>query len=171
MLLTKPETFAELPAVEQRFHLINAVLICCRDWRSSFNPHKLLWLYARLIRKADYAKELVKFREYYAAGTLCPPAPTSENYAIANGEEIGKGRELGGPALAKVYQYVAGLPGREIQAYGRTAWDYPLGLAYFLYFTQLESHGFYIIENSKERQAGLEMAMTNEQFREYERSK
>lgn len=153
--------FDSLPANEQRAAVIRAALICSQDWLDNQKPHRWLGLWSWLNRNTDYALAIADFKNYRDAGSTFPNVPDKEAGRIASnmlGEEPRKGRELGSPYLARVYNFICEKPETEIRAHGKTTFDFPLGLANFLYLTRLECDGDFKIENAKEMEIKNEMA-------------
>lgn len=157
------EEFDKLPDDRQRAAIIRAVMICANTWTQNQKRQKWLRLWGWTLRKSDFPLAIAEWRNYRFEGSSFPPVTGDEADMIANGDSDGpKGREIGGPFLARLYCFAASLPEREIQIHGDTAFDFPLGLATFLYFSHLEMEGKLKIENTKEREIRLEMASHRE---------
>jgi hypothetical protein len=149
--------FDSLDKVTQRQAAIRASLICSQDWCRNHRAHRWLKLWRWKNRNADYPLAIAYFRNFRKSGSLFPPTPDKEADGIANGPGEKKGRELGGPYLARLYNFVAAFPASEIKIHGKTAFDFPMGLANFLYLTNLECDGDLKIENAKEAEIKQEM--------------
>lgn len=154
------EGFNGLPLIQQLQAIGQAAWTCSNTWREN-QGQPLLWLKSKIWernnRRSDFALAIADFRNYREAGCSYPPTPTAEADTIANGDESGKGREIGGPFLARLYNHIAALPDREILVHGSSAFDFPMGFATFLYFSHLEAEGELKIENSKEAQIREEL--------------
>jgi hypothetical protein len=159
-MLSPQEDFDALPASDQCRAVISAALICCRSWREQDSPFGRFWYrrFDRANRRADYAVEIAEFRNYRASGTLFPPPPATKADIVCNGEEAEKmGREFGSPYLARLYNFLCGLPPSEIANHGETVFDFPFGLANFLFLSALESEGVLRIQNQKEHETEHEL--------------
>ena len=151
--------FEKLNEVEQCRAVIQAVLICSRDWQDNQKPHRWLRLWRWMNRKANYPLAIADFKNYRAAGSLFPPVPDETVSMMAAQEppdENKKGRELGSPYMARLYSFVAAMPEREISIHGKTPFDFPFGFANFLYLTSMELDGAARIENRKEAEVAKE---------------
>lgn len=164
-LLLDSDRFSKLPFEDQYRAVIRAVLICSRDWRSNQRPHKWMRFWSWKNRNADYALAIADFRNYRQQGSTHPPAPEAEAYMISNKDDSNSAREKGSPILARVYNHVCAMPDREIFNYGRTAYDFPLGLGLFLWLSRLEEDDRAVIENSDEVDAKEKMAKIREDAR------
>jgi hypothetical protein len=133
----------------------DATLICHNSWLKNHRPQRGLGFWKWRIRKMDHGQALVDFANYRAAGSTFPRGPSKEAVAALYKDDE-PGRFLGAPFLCRLYQFIIGLPDREIRIHGKTAFDFPLGLATFLYMSKLEQDGGCKIENDKEEQARLE---------------
>ncbi len=158
MLLSSKSDFDKLEGNLQRAAIIRAALVCSQNWRENHQPHRWLKLWRWANRNTDYALAIADFRNYRQSGSLYPPAPDEKSDLIANGEKEEGGRNLGAPFMARLFNFISALPDREIKNYGETAFDFPLGLGQFLYFSHLESEGVMKIENDNEAQIREEMA-------------
>jgi hypothetical protein len=158
-LVAPAEDFTKLDLPGKFQSLINAVLVCSRNWRDNAAPCSPRWLrrFERRNRAADWPAEISAFQAYRSAGTLFPPPPTEHANIICNrADEEAGGRELGSPYLARLYNFLCGLPAGEIANHGETVFDFPFGLGNFLFLSALESEGSLRIENRKEQEAGGE---------------
>ena len=134
-LLLPPPDFASLPATEQVAALIRAVFICCRSWEENRQPLKWVRLWCWLRRKENFPLAIAEFRNYRAQGSTFPVTV----------EPDGKSRALGGPYMARLLGFAA-------ERFGVAAFDQPLGLLQFMYFSHSESQGDCEIENDNERE-------------------
>ena len=152
-----PEFFATLPLSHQIFAVKRAVLVCSQNDKQNSKPHRWLRLWGWLTRKADYAVAIADFRNYITEGRTLPHPPSNHAVEVLYGKEDEKGRAMGSPLMAQLYNYVSD----NLDKFGltpQTAWDASYALAGMLYFSDLESEGRMRIENAKEaeEQAALE---------------
>lgn len=155
-LLFDQQFFDKLEFSEQRLAVVRAALVCYKGWRQSFVPEKNLLLWGWKNRKANISLEIAEFRNYRTAGSASPPSPSKEDYEIANGlQNEESGREFGGSHLARLLAYVSVIS--KSMGYD-TPYDFPFGLANFMYLSDLEIAGNCRIENSREAQVREEMA-------------
>lgn len=147
LLLSRPEAFAELPMEQQVFAVKTAALICSSTWKENQKPSRWLRLWSWATRKANYPLAIADFQNYLAAGRVLPPAPDSHACEVLYGKEDDKGRTLGSPMLAQLYNWVA--HNREL-FHMEHPWDAPYALAGTLYFAALETEGRARIENAAE---------------------
>lgn len=128
--------FNQLSIKEQCAAIIQAVLICCRNWNKNQKAHKWLGLWRFKNRNADYSLAIEDFRNYREAGSSGP-----ETESVG-----GSHRALGAPFHAALIQFLIQKMGAsECQAY-----DYPMGLAKFHYYTHAEFEGGIKIPNRAE---------------------
>jgi hypothetical protein len=140
-LLGSLEEFKTLSSSDKKEAVIEALVICYQRRLPFF------WMVKNRLSDFDAAAE--QFINYRRDGSLFPPSPESEADFMCNGDKE-SGRNLGAPMLARLYNFTITLPDREIKLHGETAFDFPLGLAQFLYFSKLEEDGSLRIENFKE---------------------
>jgi hypothetical protein len=157
LLLFSVEQFSELPLVQQIYAIKRAALICSQTWGDNHKPQKWLRLWGWLTRNSDYSVAVAEFRNYLTAGRSLPSAPSKHAVEVLYGKDDEKGRALGSPIMAQLYNYVSANLGK-FNLSAATAWDAPYALAGMLCFAELESEGRLRIENAAEaeEQAGLE---------------
>ena len=124
-------------------HVVEAVWICAHSWRELRSMHQA-WLtpfkiaaWRRRNRGADLAPAAADFQNYRRAGSTAPPM----------GPIDGAGRDLGGPPLAGITQFL--LESR-LALSADEAMDFPLGLAYWHYAVHREGKGALKILNAGE---------------------
>ena len=110
----------------------------------------------QLIMKSDVDEAATLFRSYLIQGRGFPPAPSDMARRalgqVSEGESAG--RSLGSPIIPRLLNYLSARP--ELIASFRilnpqfSLWDFPFGLATWLYFTQAELDGSISIENADE---------------------
>lgn len=158
LVILTQDQFAVFSVESQRQAIQNAALVCSRLWKENVlaapAPPKLTFWRWRMNRLGAARPELVEgaindFRLYRLAGMTCPPRP-SEQARLVLSKDKDEGRYLGGPFMARLYNFISGLPDREIRQFGETAFDFPMGFAAFLYMCHLEQEGSIEIENEKE---------------------
>jgi hypothetical protein len=148
--------FEQLSFSEKRQAIIRAALVCYRTWEQNNRPERNLRLWLWKIRKSNWASEIAEFINYRVSGSLCPPSPSQAAYEIAAGVQNEEtGRSFGSPHAACLIAFLC--PIHSSLGYV-TPWDVPLGLANFLYFSQLEMAGNVRIKNARESQAESELA-------------
>lgn len=156
LVTLSPDGFSNLSRDGQKESIIRATLTCSQTWEQNKIPPKWMRLWGWAIRNRDRIQAIADWQNYRMSGSLYPPTPDAESDVIANGDEDNrKGRELGGPFLARLLNFVSGLPERDFKG---SAFDFPLGLATFLYFSEMEVKGEMRIENTKESEVRSEMA-------------
>ena len=151
VILSRRE-FAPFTPENQREAIELAAVVCRFSWKQNHKPIRQRRLWRWLVRKMDYAQATEDFRQYREAGCSGPPGPSEHAQMVTSKPGDNSGRQFGGPYLARLYTFVARLPDREISFWGGSAYDFPLGLASFLYLTDLEQKGEARIENERERQ-------------------
>lgn len=137
-----------------------AALICSQSWVENNNPPKWMGLWSFLNRKPDYKLAISRFKHYRAQSSMFPPLPDKEAegiHAQMNREPQRRGRELGSPYLARLYNFLCTIPNSDIRIHGETIFDFPMSLANFLYLSHLESLGEAKIENRIEAEIKAEM--------------
>jgi hypothetical protein len=151
------EQFSDLPLEQQIYAVKRAALICSQGWRSNHGRQKWLRLWGWLTSKSDYALAIAEFRNYLNEGRMLPSPPSRHAVEVLYGKEDEKGRAMGSPLAAQLYNYVCANLGK-FNVTPATAWDAPYSLAGMLYFAELESAGQIRIENAAEagEQAELE---------------
>lgn len=149
--------FSTSPIKDQIEACAMAALVCCQTWKQNQNPHRWLGLWRWKNKHANYQVEIEAFTTYRNAGIHHPIITDEEADMIANGDSK-RGRELGGPHLARLFNFATAIPGYE------TPFDVPIGLASFLYCTALESAGELKIENQQESEIKSEMMGHREAF-------
>lgn len=157
LLLKSEESFAQLPLANQIFAVKRAALICSQTWKENGSRQQWLRLWGWMTRNADYSLAAVDLRNYLTAGRALPRPPSKHACHVLYGKDDEKGRALGSPLMARIYNYVCANLGK-FNLTPATAWDAPLSLAGMLYFAELESAGNMRIENDAEaaEQAELE---------------
>lgn len=147
--LLSPDFF-KLPETKQRQALIWAVDICSQTWaENNSTPSTWLerWRHNRAWNKwekatnalteIDWRIAIADFINYRNAGLQAPKVEPTEGAS---------GRTMGAPFLASLIQFL-------IQKMGKTedrAYDCPLSLAKFHYYTDAESEGHLKIPNQNE---------------------
>ena len=149
--------FAELPLEQQIYAAKRAVLICSQGWRENHGRQKWLRLWGWLTRRSDYALAIAEFRNYMIMGRALPATPSKHAIEVLYGKDEEKGRAMGSPLMAQLYNYVCANLGK-FNLTTATAWDAPYSLAGMLCFAELENEGRMRIENAAEaaEQAELE---------------
>lgn len=132
-----PEEFLKLPIENQCAAVISAALTCYRGWVDNHKPEKHLWFWRWMNRNTDYPFAIAQFRTYRAAGSMMPP--------VVQLDGKNAGRSLGAPFHAALIQFLMKMGKTETEAY-----DYPLGLAQFHYYTNAEREGGLKIVNAAE---------------------
>jgi hypothetical protein len=156
-LLCSPEQFAALPLEQQIFAVKTAALICSQDWQTNHGRQKWLRVWSWATRRADYSLEIAEFWNYLTASRQLPSAPTKHACEVLYGKDDDKGRPLGSPLLAQLYNWVSDNPGKfQLSAFSFQLspqfcpWDASFALAGTLYFAALEMEGRARIENAAE---------------------
>ena len=152
LVILDGDDFDKLPDWERRRAVMLAVLVCERPAKFHGTPSGNVRLWTWLNRNSDYDAAVNSFRRYRYDGSTFPMPPDAEADGIANGKD--SGRALGGELLTRLVNFLAPI----YLAFGHeTLFDFPMGVALHLYFTQLEIEGRMRIENEKERQIKEEM--------------
>lgn len=150
VLLSGQVFLSEYNPERQYAAIQNAALVCYRSWRENQKPEKWLRFWQWRIRHLDHTEAIQTFREYQIAGSMCPPGPSEHARDVLYGDDDKPGRSRGSPFVAMVLNFVMRLPEIEIRQFGDTAYDFPFGLACFLYLASLEEKGEARIENEQE---------------------
>jgi hypothetical protein len=122
-------------------HVTEAAWICAHTWTelqcqpSQWTTLPRIWLWDRLNRHQDLALAAADFQNYRRAGSTLPQVKDSPH----------TGRDHGAPSLASLLQFVIAR-----LEYPGSAYDYPLGLAYWHFATEKEQDGAILIPNEGE---------------------
>lgn len=130
----------QLKLSDLRHALIEAVLICHRDWSGNFQPNKNLGFWGWIIRKMDIQSERKKYIAYRNAGMIGLPQKQMPKVAGANYHYFGA------PDTARLFLFVQGKALHQDLGL-KTPYDFPYGLASQLYFTELEQRGDIWVKN------------------------
>jgi hypothetical protein len=141
------EAFERLPLARQILAVRMAALICSQTWKENHDKQKWLRLWSWMIRKCDYALELAELRNYLMAGRRLPNPPTRFACETLYGGDEVKGRALGSPILAQLYQWSEDSGKCKT---GESVWDLPYSFIGTLYFAHLEMDGRARVENDAE---------------------
>lgn len=157
---TSGDEFVKLPEYERIHAIREAVIICSRTWEENKTAPKWLRLWCWTHRNADFDIETAQFIAYRTAGCAFPPAPDREAEQIAAGKtdsDPDHGREIGSPYFARLTGHLLkhNIPAQHGIDHVQ---DFPLALANFLYFSEMEVEGSMKVENSREAQVRLEMS-------------
>lgn len=139
--------FSDLPLEQQIFAVKTAVLVCSQNWAANQRPHRWLKLWGWLTRKENYPLAIAEFQNYLAAGRALPPPPDKFICEVLYGKDDDKGRMLGAPLLAQLYNFAVDNP-RKCRAV--EPWDASYAFTGTLYFSQLEIEGRARLENAAE---------------------
>lgn len=152
LVILDGEDFDKLPEWERSRAVMLAVLVCERPAKFHGTPSGNIRLWTWLNRNADYDAAINSFRRYRYDGSTFPMPPEKEADEMANGKD--SGRALGGELMPRLVNFLIPLT----PYFGlETVFDFPMGVALHLYFTQLEIEGRMRIENDRERQIKEEM--------------
>lgn len=143
MAILSQEEFNAL-SIEQQCHaVIEAALICFRNWEENKRPQKWVRVWGWLIRKCNFPLAIAEFRIYRAEGSTWPN--------ITPPAEKEQGRPLGSPFLARLLAYSGSV-------FGNKAFDCELGLAQWMYFAAAEAEGNCTVENEIEAETRIQFA-------------
>jgi len=125
-------------------HLLEAVLICSQTWKENdrmasdpFIGLKLrLWKFR--VRRENLPAAVQHFRRYREHGTLSPPCSSPIQKRT--------GRKPGSPFMARLALFLF----QEVGVAERDLYDYPLGLAQFLWAAHWEGQGCLNVQNQGE---------------------
>lgn len=166
LVVSSPEEFSKLDFVMQLHAIREAVWICSDpfsvrekferpafiNWRFRWNEWKrkrwVKWLDNSNLLPMDYALAVAEFRNYLASAHPHIPGPGPHAVDVLYPDEQAKGRGMGQPMVLSLYHFVITLPKEERP---KCAWDFPYGMATWLFFSKMESLGNYRIENFEER--------------------
>ena len=151
LIVLSGQQFSVFSPESQSRAVQNAVLVCYRSWAENQKPEKWLKFWLWRIRNLDHGQAAMDFSNYRNAGATFPTGPSEHAMQVLYGDDDAKpARQHGAPFFCRLYNFISGLPDREIRQFGESAWDFPLGLAQFLYLSHLEETGSARIENAKE---------------------
>lgn len=159
--------FAALPVAQQIFALKTAVLICAQNWAENQRPHRWLRLWGWMTRRENYPLAIAQFQNYLVSGRNLPPAPDKFACEVLYGKDDEKGRMLGAPLLAQLYNFAVDNP-RKCRA--DEPWDAGYAFTGTLYFSQLETEGRARIENAAELEERLNYERIKQEVAEEEAS-
>lgn len=130
--------FESLHPEFQKVAIKRAVSVCARNWIQNQKSDPFFNLWSWRVRNYNFALSIADWNNYRAAGSASPP---TESVEYENGS-----RSLGAPLSAAMIQFL-------IQNMGLTearAYDYPIGLCKFHYYTNAEREGGIKIINAAE---------------------
>lgn len=177
LLVSDRKEFDLLPEAERLEWLIKAVDFCSQNHAEFLESQRILnsqprwheWAlrcqkrrmervwrdWEALIQKTDLDAAATAFRFYLVDGRGFPPAPSDmARRALGADKDSGGGRSFGSPMIPRLLNFLSARP--ELIAMHRAEdpqfclWDFPFGLAVWLYFTQAEQDGSCAIENQDE---------------------
>lgn len=145
-LMKSGAEFMQMSRGQRLAMTMQAVSVCSRTFQQNQKPARGWGWWRQVAQWMDLDAAIGAVWDYLRAGRMelesSLPDSTTPGMVV---------RYLGTPPLLRLYQEVCDtMPHREIAMYGRTAWDYPLGLAKMLQQARDETAGRIQVFNFKD---------------------